>query len=181
MKAIDLTCRKCGIDLEVFNTGYEYMLFCPHCGARILKTQQKVLRLKISDVEIGDMVKAHLLDALSSANNGVRIVDLAGLAWERENYDGVVFYDNREADLFVLRHAVWIDKVMEYLTKIYGNGAAIATIKKQSNDSFLVSAFSVATERFLCGLCTSVDMNTVLTKTLRRKLAREIKTAEYYF
>jgi DNA-directed RNA polymerase subunit RPC12/RpoP len=179
--SVNLSCHKCGADLEDFNTTERQQIFyCPHCGVRVLKAQRVALLRKVTDGEMDDMIRGRLLDVLQQyGGNDLDGEELASRAWESENCDGVVFYNNREADLFAMRHSRWVDEALEYAGSSYGDSEYYVKMKTECNDRFLVVAFILATEYFVYCQLGASRCEGQLTMTRIRELRRMIKTTSY--
>jgi DNA-directed RNA polymerase subunit RPC12/RpoP len=147
----DIECRKCGNDLEQWNSGRGlWIKYCPYCGTRLLKKQSGALHRKTTVEEMSDMIRGRLLDMLSERDGmDVSADELGNLAWECENCDGVAFYSNYEADRFVTRHLDWVDEALEYAGENFGGAEHYMKMKAECNDRFLVIAFICATEHYV--------------------------------
>jgi hypothetical protein len=157
--AFKLECAQCGRDLEGWNcVPYTETRYCPYCGKKITEEARAELYRKTTDAEMSDMIKDHVLDLLSCAENEdgtydssmLRPDELAERAWEAENIDGVVFYSNYAADLFVRRHEEWVGTAVDYLEDMVGDGS-YSKMRCECVDRFLVAAFIAATEHYLYG------------------------------
>jgi predicted RNA-binding Zn-ribbon protein involved in translation (DUF1610 family) len=176
----EIECRKCGIDLEIWNNNRNlHIYYCPYCGKRLLKKQSQKLRYKTTVAEISGMIQDRLLDALDMGDGDIDAGDLAALAWEHEGNNGVVFFSNYEADLFVMRHLDWVDGALAHIGERTGIGSMYSALKAESNDKFLVPAFAYATENYLYRQI-GVDLSEgILTKKRAKEIARLVKDTEY--
>jgi len=178
--AYDFECRKCGCDLERWNVDEgAYIRYCPNCGAKLLKKQAEELHGKTTEAELDGKIRGSVLELLENCGEGVCIDELAHRAWESENADGVVFYSNYKADMFVQRHSGWVDEALEYVGEEYGDSARYAQMKAECNDRFLVVAFIEARQRYLyfqLGLDTNGEK---LTKRRIAQIKRQVKDTPY--
>jgi hypothetical protein len=156
------------------------IVFCPACGLRLLKKQRVELRRNLTDVEAGDMIVEHLLEALEQCDAGFTTAEeLPFLAWESESCDGVVFYDNHRASLFAFRHSSWVDESFAHRVEMFGNADRYAKERRECVDRYLVSAFCMATDHYVFAQL-GVDCNEgVLSKKRIREIRRLIKAAPY--
>jgi DNA-directed RNA polymerase subunit RPC12/RpoP len=175
----EIECGKCGNDLEQWNNGRNlWIRYCPYCGTRLLEKQSEALHRKTDVEEISDRIRGNLLDMLSEGED-VSADELAYLAWERENCDGVVFYSNYKADLFVMRHMDWADEAFEYVCNNFGDAEHYAKMKAECNDRFLVVAFTYATEYYVFNQL-GIDVNEGdLSKKRIAEIKRLIKATSY--
>jgi DNA-directed RNA polymerase subunit RPC12/RpoP len=178
---ISLFCRKCDTDLEKYNvTEFQRIRYCPYCGGRVLKKQGEALLKKVSNDEIDDMIKGHLLDLLSCCDGmDVSADELADKAWESENCDGVVFYDNYKADQFAIRHKKWADNALDHAGWLYGDMEPYFKVRAECADRFLVVAFILATEHFLYDQIGVERDEGDLTKKRIEEITRLVKTYSY--
>jgi predicted nucleic acid-binding Zn-ribbon protein len=179
--SIELECRKCGYDLEQWNSGQNlWIKYCPQCGKKLLKKQSAALHRKTTVGEISDMIREHLLDMLSGRDGMDVSADETGyLAWESENRDGVVFYSNYLADRFVARHVYWVDEALDCIGDSFGDADHYAKIRAECNDRFLVSVFIYATEHYVFDQLGIDRDEGDLTKTRIKEIERLIKTTVY--
>jgi ssDNA-binding Zn-finger/Zn-ribbon topoisomerase 1 len=177
----EIECRKCGNNLEQWNNGrHLWIRHCPHCGTKLLKKQSLALHRRTDVEEISDMIRGRLFDMLSGKDGtGVNADELGTLAWESENCDGVVFYSNYEADLFVMRHMDWVDEAFMYACDNFGEAEHYAKMKAECNDRFLVVAFICATEYYVFHQLGIDPSETGLTKKRIGEIKRLIKTTAY--
>jgi predicted nucleic acid-binding Zn-ribbon protein len=178
---MNLKCRKCGNDLEQWNAGqYLWIKYCPQCGTKLLKKQSEALHRKTTIEEISDMIREHLLDLLSDIDGmDVSADDLGNLAWERENYDGVVFYSNYRANRFVTRHLDWVDGALDHIGDCVGEVEFYAKMRAECNDRFLVAAFIYATEHYVFNQLGIGWDEGALTKKRIKEIKRLIKATDY--
>jgi len=173
----DLSCA-CMCDLENWNFGFGWLKYCPNCGAELSEYLREALRDKI-DNEISDMIRGKLLDMFDSCRDELSADELPSVAWEMENCNGVVFYNNWEADKFVMRHLGWVDDAMDHICDMYGDAECYMKMRAGCNDRFLVVAFIEATEAYLYGHF-GIDVNEGgLTKKRVKEIIGLIKEAEY--
>jgi hypothetical protein len=146
----------------------------------LLKKQQEALLRKVTNDEIEDMIKDRLLGMLQKCDgNDVSADELADRAWERERYDGVVFYYNYTADRFVMRHRRWVEEALEYAIDAYGDSEGYVQMKAECNDRFLAVAFVLATEHFLYDQLDISRDEGNLTKKRIAEIKRLVKTTAY--
>jgi hypothetical protein len=176
----DIECPKCGTDLEAYNYApYGWIRFCPFCGKKLLKKQVDRLHKKVTDGEISDMIKEHLLDMFACYEGGDISADELGYkAWESENCDGVVFYSDYKADQFAGRHTKWLDLARDYMTDNFGSPNE-ANRNASCNDSLLVSAFIFATEHYVFDQLNVESDEGSLSKTRIKEIIRAIKSTDY--
>jgi DNA-directed RNA polymerase subunit RPC12/RpoP len=174
-------CRKCGRDLEQWNNGQGlWIKYCPYCGKRLLKKQSGALHRKTTVEEISDMIRGNLLGMLSNRGGmDVCADELGNLAWESENCGGAVFYSNYKADLFVTRHADWVDEALEYACENFGDAESYVNMKAECNDRFLVVAFICAAEHYVFDQLGIDRDEGGLTKKRIREIQRLIKAVSY--
>jgi DNA-directed RNA polymerase subunit RPC12/RpoP len=177
----EIECRKCGNDLEQWNTGrYLWIKYCPYCGTKLLKKQSEALHRKTTVEEISDMIRGRVLDMLSGLDGmDVDVDGLGHLAWESEDCDGVVFYSNYQADLFVVRHMDWVDEALDCLGDRFGDVERYVKVKAECNDRFLVAAFILATEHFLYDQLGIDCDEGKLTEGRIAEIKRLVKTTSY--
>jgi DNA-directed RNA polymerase subunit RPC12/RpoP len=177
----EIECRKCGNNLEQWNNERNLWInYCPYCGTRLLKKQSETLYRKTTVEEISDMIREHLLDMLQGCDgNDVSADELGELAWESENYDGVVFCSNYRADQFATRHMDWVDDALEYVCNNLGDAERYAKMKAECNDRFLVIAFIYATEYYVFDQLGIDRDEGDLTKTRIKEIKRRIKQTAY--
>jgi hypothetical protein len=169
------------MDFEGYNTlAYGWINYCPSCGVRVLKRQREELHKLVTDEEIGEMIKEHVLEYLSGKEGGDVSADELGYgAWESENVDGVVFNDNYKADRFVARHGRWVDDALEYVCETFGEGEHYAKMKAECNNRFLVAAFICATEHFLFDRLEVDRDEGDLSRTRIKEIMRLVKSVPY--
>jgi hypothetical protein len=177
----DIVCRKCDYDLEQWNCGqYLRMTYCPHCGKRLLKRQSDELYRRTTSEEVSDIIREHLLAVLAdSAIVGQAQGDLPRRAWESESCDGVVFYANYLADLFVVRHLDWVYAALDYMAREWGQSAFSINVGAACNDRLLVDVFFLATERYVFGQLGVAAGREPLTRRSVRELRRLIQATPY--
>jgi DNA-directed RNA polymerase subunit RPC12/RpoP len=174
-------CRKCGNDLERWNNGmFLWINHCPSCGAKLLKKQCEALHRKTTCGEISDMIQDRLLSMLEvKSGDDISTDELAQAAWERENVDGVVFYNNYTADKFAIRHEQWVDHALEYICDNCGDVGHYTEMRINRTDRFLVLAFIYATERYLHDQLEINRDEGNLSKKRIREITRQVKQTEY--
>ena len=178
---VEIKCRKCGGDLGQCD-GVRFLLtnYCPCCSARVLKKQREALHRMTTLQEVSDMIRDHLLDMLELKNGGdVSADELACLAWEYENSNGVVFCSNYEADRFVMRHLDWVNDAFEFVLGSFGDVEHYLKMKAECNDRFLVPAFIYATECYLFEQLGVDREEGDFSKKRIREIMRQIKHTEY--
>jgi DNA-directed RNA polymerase subunit RPC12/RpoP len=177
----DLSCRKCGADLENFNILECYRLsYCPQCGTRALKKQTEALARQLTNAEIEGMIKERLLDLLQdNSEGGIRAEDLANLAWETENYDGAVFYSNYVANRFIMRHMQWADDALSFIYDEFHDDSHFVKMRAKDSDGFLVAAFIFATGHFLRDQAEVAYGEGVLTKKRIAEIKRLVRATAY--
>jgi ssDNA-binding Zn-finger/Zn-ribbon topoisomerase 1 len=177
----EIECRKCGNDLEQWNNGWGLWInYCPYCGTRLLKKQSEALHCRTTVEEVSDMLRGRLLDMLSDRDGmDVSADELGTLAWECENYDGVVLYSNYKADQFVTRHMDWIDEALEYVCDNFGDAEHYTKMKAECNDRFLVIAFIYATEHYVFNQLGIDSDEGNLTKKRIKEIKRLVKATSY--
>jgi hypothetical protein len=147
---------------------------------RVLKNQHDALLREVTNGEIEDLIKGRLLDLLSCCDGGdISADEVADKAWETENCDGVVFYDNYQADMFAVRHSRWVDDAMEHAGEVYGDSEHYVHMKAECTDRFLVVACILATEYFLYDQVGLDRDEGDLSKTRLMEIKRRIKAASY--
>jgi hypothetical protein len=145
-----------------------------------LKAQSEALYRKTTVDEISDMIRGHLLDMLSGKSGmDVSADELADLAWEREWYDGSVFYSSHKADQFVMRHLDWVDRAVEHITDNFWDMDHLVKMKAGGNDRFLVAAFMAATECYVYDQLGIDRDEGDLTKTRIKEIKKRINAIEY--
>ena len=175
----DLQCRKCSADLNAYSV-LRVPNFCPVCGQKLLKEQCKQLYSKLSDDEIGGMIKEHVLGVFyNNADEGIDADDLAYKVWERENCDGVVFYSNYTADLFAMRHAGWVSDALEYACANFGEEDHYLRMKAECNDRFLVVALICAAEHYLYAQLGLDRSEGTLTKARIKHIKQLMESIDY--
>jgi hypothetical protein len=177
----EFNCRKCKSDLELWNNGsFLWINYCPSCGAKLLKNQCDMLHRKTTCGEISDMIQGRLLEALGYIKgDSISTDELAQAAWERENVDGVVFYDNYTADKFAIRHEQWVDHALEYICDNCGDVGHYTEMRINCTDRFLVLAFIYATEHYLHDQLEIDRDEGNLSKKRIREITRQVKQTEY--
>jgi DNA-directed RNA polymerase subunit RPC12/RpoP len=177
----EIECRKCGNNLGQWNNERDLWIdYCPYCGTRLLKKQSGVLHRKTTVEEIPDMIQARLLDVFSDRDGmDVSAEELADLAWEYENCNGVVFSSNYKADQFVARHMNWVDEALVYIDENFGDIGHYAKMKADCNDRFLVVAFICATEYYVFNQLGINRDEGDLTEKLVEEIKRLIETTVY--
>jgi hypothetical protein len=177
----EIECRKCGNDLEQWNSGRNlWIKYCPQCGTKLLKKQSEALHRKTTVEEISDMIRGHLLGMLSGRDGmDVSADELGYLAWESERCDGVVFYSSYQADQFVTRHMDWADMALDHIGDRFGDVDYYAKIRAECSDRFLVSAFIYATEHYMFDQLGIGRNEGGLTKKRIKEIKRLIKTTDY--
>jgi hypothetical protein len=126
------------------------------------------------------MIQGRLLDMLAERDGmDVSADELGSLAWEHENCDGVVFYSDYRADLFVMRHVDWVDAALRYIGDIDGEIEPYVKMKAECNDRFLVLAFIYATEHYVFDQLGIDRDEGDLTKKRIKEIRRLIKTTDY--
>jgi DNA-directed RNA polymerase subunit RPC12/RpoP len=177
----EIECRKCGNNLEQWNNERDLWInYCPYCGTKLLKKQSEALHRKTTVDEVSDMIRQNLLDMLSERDGmDVSADELGNLAWERENYDGVVFYSNYKADQFVARHMDWVDRALEYACDNFGDAEHYARMKAECNDRFLVVAFIYATEHYVFNQLGIDSGEGDLTRKRIEEIKRLVKATAY--
>jgi hypothetical protein len=126
------------------------------------------------------MIQGRLLDMLSDRDGmDVSADELGTLAWEREDYNGVVFYSNYKANQFVTRHMNWVDEALEYVCDNFGDVEHYMKMKTECNDRFLVIAFIHATEHYVFDQLGIDRDEGDLTKKRIKEIKRLVKTTSY--
>jgi ssDNA-binding Zn-finger/Zn-ribbon topoisomerase 1 len=175
----EFNCRKCGTDLEGFNTGDSAIEYCPRCGVKLLKRQSVKLWYKCTDGEIADRIEQNVLNMLNSYDN-LDFGDLPFTAWEGEDINGVIFCSDYKADQFVMRHSRWVDNAFEAAVDMYGDDdGCYAGMKAECSDRFLVVAFILATEYYFYHQLELDNNGGRLTKKQINELRRQVKQTRY--
>jgi hypothetical protein len=166
------------MDLEQWNNEQNVrILYCPYCGKKLLKGQSDALYRKASVEEISDMIKEHLLKVLYSGD--VSVDDIAEYAWEREVWDTSVFYSNYRADLFVARHAAWVDRGFEYIADSTLDFEYLTKLQVSGNDCFLVEIFLYATKHYIFDQLGIAEDEGDLSKKRIKEIIRLVNTTDY--
>jgi hypothetical protein len=179
--SVDLACRKCGNDLEAWNTERSALIrYCPGCGTRLRKPQIDLLWRKITIAEVSDEIRDRLLEVLSQDD----IIEntegeLPQLAWEGEVCNGVVFCDNYRAGLFAARHRAWAYAALNHACEDIGEFGYWLEQHAYSVDKFLVSAFCWATEHYVYDQLGVRAIGERLTRRRVREIKRLAKATEY--
>jgi hypothetical protein len=173
-----IRCIKCQSDLEAWNNNsYLWIHYCPQCGKKLPDEKSEKLFRKTTDLEISDMIQERILE-MSEDRDEINTEDMAWLAWERENTDGVVFYNDYKADMFCVRHSDWVDGALDYCFDNFGSDHYLK-MKADCSDKFLVTAFICATEDYLYNQI-GVDRNEgLLSKERVKEIKKLVKETEY--
>jgi hypothetical protein len=174
-------CGRCGADLEQWSRGPDlWITFCPRCGAEVGELQRYELHRKTTIDAVSDMIQGRIFDMFDD-RNGERInaEDLATLSWGREQCDGVVFYSDYDADLFVARHLCWVDEAFDFLCDFFGLEEYYRKMRSECYDRFLVEAFSYATEYYVFGQLGVDRSEGVLTEERIGEIKRLMQMTPY--
>jgi len=176
-----ISCHRCSISLDEWSiVEFRWLIYCPNCGAKLLKKEKEELHCLTTDEDIDNHIRGNLLDMLDDlGGGGLGADELADRAWESENANGVVFCSHYEADKFVTRHRRWVDQALEYVCNEFGEADYYVKMKTDCDDKFLVVAFIEATRRYLYDQL-AIDCNEgSLSKKRICEIKRQIKETPY--